>query len=214
MNKTPHTFSPSEMESDIVNALTDNPCDDSRILNKHLDVLYKKCQAMVNKTALIFNLDKELADDLFQETLIVLIENIQEEKFSYTSRAAFYGYLKTILERKASKMADSGKLFCRINDGFRQGPDDSFRKWGEERNYFERGTLQRKVLELFREKLSYTGARVLEIALIWRKSNSEGAQILNYANEGVFRKKKSHFLREFERKIKPGEKELLRGLSA
>ena len=202
---------PQNFESQIVSTLRQSPYNNSRSLNFMLELLYKSCYRLLKAIGSEYKIEPEVMEDIFQDTLCILIKKVRNNTFIFQSRDSFYGWCKITMKNLASNYIRKQSLFENENINRLQSAQM------EPQNVqmiTPSCSLQQKALEIIENKLSPQAAKVLATGVVYNLPNELSAKIMNYKDESVYRKKKSQHLAELRSKISKSDEACLRGLAS
>ena len=210
--KNVNSINPNDFEFTIFELITEDGDCNTAFCNHQLVKLYEKYKPSASFQARKYHLDKDLADDVLQDGIILLLNRIRDGRFEYNPEYGFKSFLYRTFQNLSMNMNKKYKIFQ--TDEL----NDSVNIYSEGLDYFEiyqeiepDYDLEEQVGELLQENLGENASIVLYLALIQNKTNQEGASIMKYRNEGVFRKKKSKHLKDFRERITTRQKaELMR----
>lgn len=171
--------------------------------------MYKSCQRLLSSVGSKMQIEPQAMEDIFQETLCLLIEKVRQGAFTFKSRASFYGWFKATIENMAKTYRHNTLRFVQ-NDIQSLPLAQSLVQ--NEPILAPTCSLQQKTLEMIESKLSPQAAKVLAVGVVYDLPNEFAAKIMNYKDESVFRKKKSLHLAELRGKISKSEKAYLGSL--
>ena len=181
----------------------------SNFINVQLKKLYAKYTPMANRQAFKFHLDGDLAKDILQEGILLLLNRISSGNFEFNPKLGFRSFLFRTFQNLSANINRQYRLFDSDEDILSKvGTSEAF-EVEEEPVMYPEGMLEAKVQEMLYKKLSKKAAKVLEICLIRQKSNEEGARMMDYKDESIFRKKKSQHLKTFRSLIDSNEEQEL-----
>ena len=200
--KNVNSINPNDFEFTIFELISEDGDCNTPFFNHQLHKLYARYQTLATRLSYKYHLDKDLAGDVLQDGILLLLKRIQEGRFEFNPEYGFKSFLYRTFQNLSMNMNKKSKGFPSAELQYLAEQDR------EDADYVEAYPpiapsckLEDRVEELLEEKLGESAAMVLYLSLIEHKTNAEGAQIMRYKNEGVFRKKKSKHLRDLRARI-------------
>jgi RNA polymerase sigma factor (sigma-70 family) len=207
-----NSLNPNDFEFTVFESISESSEINSSPFNSRLNNLLVKYSEMASKLARKFHLDEDLAQDILQDGMVLLITRIREGRFEFNPEMGFAGFLYRAFTYLAANQHKKYQRF--LPEEYGEAIDFASEEldFDNSKNpIIPEGALEEKVQELIHEKMGEKAAQVLEICLIKQKTNDEGARMMKYRDESIFRKKKSQHLKTFRERITvQQEKELLR----
>ena len=204
-------FYPRNFEKAIFNLISLQGDINNSYFNQLLDNIYKKYKPIAVLSATKYHLDSDFVDDILQEAIVLLILRIRAGKFVYNTQLGFKSFLYSTLKYLCFNINKKYNLFmldALENDSTEYSIENPFDyEFPQTQN--SNCSLFERVEEIIKENLSPQGSNVLALSLLKNRSNQEGAAILGYKDESIFRKKKSKHLNAFRNKISSNQKDEL-----
>lgn len=215
MKRSPK-FYPRNVELAIFNLISRKRDINTSYFNHLLEKVFEQYKPVATISAIKYRLDIEFVDDILQEAIVLLILRIRAGKFVYNTQLGFKSFLYSTLKYLCFNINKKYNLFmldALENDSSEYSIENSFdyefpQSQNNNCSFFER------VDEIIQENLSPQGSNVLALSLLEDKTNEEGATILGYKDESIFRKKKSKHLKALRNKISSFQKDELHRLAS
>ncbi|NJN26633.1 MAG: sigma-70 family RNA polymerase sigma factor [Cyclobacteriaceae bacterium] len=211
--KKDYAISTIDFEFLLFELISENKDINSPHFNHQLHKLFLKYKPNAIKVARQYHLQEEMADDVLQEGVLLLINRIKDGKFEYNVEYKLGSFLNRTFRNLSSNFSRKYNrniethFWCQSGDRL----DGDICEMDATSEIAQNRSLPDVVRQIIQENLSPQGARILNIGLLCNKSNAEGADIMHYKDESIFRKKKSQNLAKLRNAITPAKRhELMR----